>query len=182
MRVEMCVPHLSSDRIDSKAVFIHVVTTCTCSAQFVACYRLWTMTKKIQQNPHSKKQTKTKNNPQKLTCRSVPWILFCRMQGLVESGSPSSNDSTVCGTSFTITNGTRARPDISRERYTGECPHLEKEEMPSFCHPAAIHGYGWNKTKQRITQWKLKHISHKSNVQSFFSVVRKYLPRNIKSY
>lgn len=141
---EMCIPYSSSEKQSSYMFWQCVNIQHQLTVRYLAVKY---DKKKIQQKPHSKKtktnnQTNNPNNSQKLTCRSVPWILFCRMQGLVESGSPSSKDSTVCGTSFTITNGTRARPDISRERYTGECPHLEKGEIPIFCHPVVTHCCG----------------------------------------
>lgn len=118
MSVEICIPHLLFERINFK-MLKHV----------------WTLSTTHCMLPNGKvwpKKNPPKKHSKKLTWRSVPWMLFCRMQRLVESGSPFSSDSTVCGTSFIITNGTRARPDISRERYTGECPHLEKEEIHFF--------------------------------------------------
>lgn len=61
----------------------------------------------------------------KLTCNSVPWTAFCRIQGSVLSGRLANKEDTVNGTKFSITKGTRALPASSRERYTGELLHLE---------------------------------------------------------
>lgn len=51
-----------------------------------------------------------------LTWRSVPWIWFCRKHWSVQLGSLANRARTVSGISSIITNGTKARAAISRER------------------------------------------------------------------
>lgn len=51
-----------------------------------------------------------------LTWRSVPWIWFCRKHWSVQLGSLANRARMVSGISSIITNGTRARAAISRER------------------------------------------------------------------
>lgn len=54
MTVEICIPYLSSERIDSKAVFIRSLTTCQHSAQLTAFY----LTVKYHQKKNNKRHHK----------------------------------------------------------------------------------------------------------------------------
>lgn len=87
----------------------------------------------------------------KLTCNSVPWTAFCRIQGSVLSGRPANKEDTVCGTKFSITKGTRALPASSRERYTGELPHLKvRDRKAEFFRSHAHAGYVKNSIYNEI--------------------------------
>lgn len=119
--------------------------------------------------PSENKTKWMQTKPPKLTCSRVPWTEFCLMPGAAESGSPRSRASAVCGTSVATRKGTRARPDISRQRYTGLCPHLQKPDTPVRCRPAS-HQAAHNWTKDRAM--KPNHISHKSNTQTSHSHTR----------
>lgn len=74
MTVEICIPYLSSERIDSKAVFIRSLTTCQHSAQLTAFY----LTVKYHQKKPTKDTIKTY-----LQKRSVNIILSYARTGTV---------------------------------------------------------------------------------------------------